>query len=479
LEQAIKQRENKSSPKKRASWFKNWKIISLIIVIVIVVMIAALFFYQKTHFNSNITINNIEVSGLTADRALEKLQASVLINNVYVGDELVTEGKETQMTFSDSDLSEIKKLLQSQWTFFPSPIAKTYLITPVIEDKYRSEDLITELEQILITMNQVLHPPTDAQVSIENGELLISESADGEQYDISSLIEEYGNHDYTSEIYLNPVYLQPVKEDSEIVQSQVEKLQNFLDHNIEFEIHEQVYSLMASELILDASLSENMDVLIDSDTIFNKISEINDSHSTLGKDFSFKTHSGSVISVKGEGYGWALEAEREAALIKEAFEAGETSISASTIVGNGWVGEGYGYETTSNNGIGDTYAEVSIKDQHMWIYKDGELVVDTHVVTGSQSTQQDTLTGVWYILYKRSPYTLTGTSANNSEYATDVEYWAPFTNSGQGFHDADWRTNWSSNAYHTAGSNGCVNVPPDIMKKVYEYLNVYDPVVIY
>lgn len=188
MEQAIKQRENKSSPKKRASWFKNWKIISLIIVIVIIVMIAALFFYQKTHFNSNITINDIEVSGLTADRALEKLQASVLINNVYVGDELVTEGKETQMTFSDSDLSEIKKLLQSQWTFFPSPIAKKYLITPVIEDKYRSEDLITELEQILITMNQVLHPPTDAQVSIENGELLISESADGEQYDISSLI---------------------------------------------------------------------------------------------------------------------------------------------------------------------------------------------------------------------------------------------------------------------------------------------------
>ncbi|WP_416151726.1 L,D-transpeptidase family protein [Salipaludibacillus sp. HK11] len=479
MEQVTKQQENNNSSKKRTSWFKSWKIISLISIIVIAVIIAALFFYQKTHFNSNITINNIEVSGLTADRALETLQASVLINNVYVGEEMVTKGKETQMMFSDNDLPEIKSLLQSQWTFFPSSKPKTYSITPVIQDKYRSEDLIEELEQKLITMNQELHPPTDAQVSIENGEIVISESADGEQYDISSLIEEYGNNEYTSEIYLTPVYLQPVKEDSELVQNQVEKLQNFLDHNIEYEINEQVYSLMASEFILDASLSVNMDVLVDSDTIFNKIVEINDSHSTLGKDFSFKTHSGSVISVKGEGYGWALDAEKEAALIAEAFSAGEKSISASNIYGNGWEDEGYGYETTSNNGIGDTYAEVSIKDQHMWIYRDGELVVDTHVVTGNQSTQQDTLTGVWYILFKRSPYTLTGTSANNSEYATDVEYWAPFTNSGQGFHDADWRTNWSSNAYHTTGSNGCVNVPPDVMKKVYEYLNFYDPVVIY
>lgn len=478
MEQEFKQAENNSSPKKRFSWFKNWKIIILIAIIVIAVIFAALFFYQKTHFNSNITINDIEVRGLTADRALEKLQASVLINNVYVGEEMVT-GKETQMAFSESDLPEIKHLLQRQWTFFPSSEAKTYSITPVIQDKYRSEDLKTELEQELIYMNQILQPPTDAQASIENGEIIISESADGEQYDVSSLIEEYDNHEYTSEIYLSPVYLQAVKEDSETIQNQVEKLQNFLDHNVEYEIQDQVYSLMASELILDASLSENMDVLIDSDTISDKIAEINDSHSTIGRDFSFKTHSGSDISVKGEGYGWALDAEKEAALITEAFETSEKSISASNIYGNGWEGEGYGYETTLNNGIGDTYAEVSIKDQRMWIYKDGKLVVDTHVVTGRQSTQQDTAPGVWYILYKRTPYTLTGTSADDSEYATDVDYWAPFTNSGQGFHDADWRTNWSTNAYPTEGSNGCVNVPPDIMKKVYENLNVYDPVVIY
>ena len=66
-----------------------------------------------------------------------------------------------------------------------------------------------------------------------------------------------------------------------------------------------------------------------------------------------------------------------------------------------------------------------------------------------------------------------------SPYAVEVNYWVPFTNSGQGFHDASWRSNWSKNAYISNGSGGCVNVSPSVMKQVYDNLNTYDPVVIY
>jgi hypothetical protein len=55
---------------------------------------------------------------------------------------------------------------------------------------------------------------------------------------------------------------------------------------------------------------------------------------------------------------------------------------------------------------------------------------------------------------------------------------APFANSGQGFHDASWLTNWVSNANLTVGSGGCVNTPPSIMKTVYENLNTNNPVVV-
>lgn len=66
-----------------------------------------------------------------------------------------------------------------------------------------------------------------------------------------------------------------------------------------------------------------MKATIDSSDIKNKITEINNSQSTLNKDFTFKTHSGSVISVKGQGYGWAINVEKEAKRIQEAFEKGK------------------------------------------------------------------------------------------------------------------------------------------------------------
>ncbi|MGQ0516840.1 hypothetical protein ACT453_40560, partial [Bacillus sp. D-CC] len=65
----------------------------------------------------------------------------------------------------------------------------------------------------------------------------------------------------------------------------------------------EVYSLKAKDLIQNATMSKDMKVTIDASEIKNKVAEINKAKSTLHKDFAFKTHSGSVISVKGQGYG--------------------------------------------------------------------------------------------------------------------------------------------------------------------------------
>ena len=72
----------------------------------------------------------------------------------------------------------------------------------------------------------------------------------------------------------------------------------------------EVYPLKAKDLIQNASMSKDMKVTIDESDIKKKIAEINNAKSTLNKDFAFKTHSGSVISVKGQGYGWALDVEK-------------------------------------------------------------------------------------------------------------------------------------------------------------------------
>jgi hypothetical protein len=460
-------------------WFRNWKFLTLSIVGIIALLFAAISYYQAAHFNANIKINGVEVSGMTASKALKKLQTTVLKNDIYVGDEPIIDGKDTQMGFTNDDLQGVKQLLKDQWSFFPSFNEKDYTLMPGKQDQYRSETLKNELEQKLTTMNQSLTAPVNAHTSLVEGQIVVSKSVDGTQYDVVSIIEQYEKHGYTSEIHLNPLLLLPFKEDSEMVKNEKQKLQDLLQHTIDYKVQDKVHMLSGSELIKNATLSEDLKVTIDPNMIKNKIAEINAAQSTLGKDFSFKTHSGSVISVKGQGYGWALDVEKESALIQAAFEKGEKSIAASNIRGNGWSGEGYGYATTTNNGIGDTYAEVSIAEQRIWLYKAGQLVLTTNVVTGKHSTREDTSPGVWYVLFKRTPYTLKGSAVGKPDYSVQVNYWAPFTNSGQGFHDASWRTNWSSNAYLTAGSGGCVNVAPGVMKAVYDNLSVYQPVVVY
>ena len=476
---AVKHNEDMSrSQNKSIKWYNNWKIITTV-VIIIALIFGAISYYQATHFNARVTINGVEVSGLTANETLAQLQSTNLKNEVYIGDEQIIDGKDTEMVFTADDLQDIEALQKEQWTFFPSFKTRSFTLLPSEQDEYRSVALKNELEQKLNSLNQNLTAPKDAQASLVEGKIVVSESVDGKQYDVPSLLKDFENQGYSSEIHLNPVYILPIKEDSEMVKNQKAKLQELLAHTVNYQVQDKVHSLKGSELIKNATFTEDMNIAIDTNIIQTKIAEINDSQSTLGKDFTFKTHSGSVISVKGKGYGWALNEDKETALVKAAFEKGEGSVSASNIQGNGWSNEGYGYDTTTNYGIGGTYAEVSIAQQRIWLYKDGKQIFTTHVVTGKHSTGEDTSPGVWYILYKRSPYTLTGSAVGNPDYSVEVDYWAPFTNSGQGFHDASWRGNWSSSAYLTGGSGGCVNVPPNVMKTVYDNLSVYQPVVVY
>ncbi|WP_374717667.1 L,D-transpeptidase [Neobacillus sp.] len=461
---------------KSLKWYKNWKWMGLISL---VLLFAAISYYQGTHFNANTKINGINVGGLTAEQALQKLQKSVLKNVVFIGEQKILDGKDTKMNITDKDLPAVKKILQKQRTFFPSTKAKNYSLMSSETDYYRSQTLKKELEEKLVGINKTLKAPQDAQAHWQQGKIVVTKSSNGKQYDIARLLKDYDKQKYTSEIHLNPVYIQPVKEDSEIVKNQKKKLKELLGRTLEYKVQDKVYTFKANKFIKSATVSKDMKIIIKESNIKNKIEEINDVQSTLDKNFTFKTHSGKVISVKGQGYGWALDVEKETALIHEAFEKGKKSLSATNIVGHGWKGEGYGYETLTNNGIGDTYAEVSISEQRIWLYKNGKMVLTTNVVTGRHDTGEDTSKGVWYILYKRSPYVLKGSRAGSSAYEIEVNYWAPFTNSGQGFHDASWRTNWSSNAYLTAGSGGCVNVQPNIMKQVYDNLSVYQPVIVY
>lgn len=445
----------------------------------IALIITGISAYQTTRFNKNITINHTKVGRLTADRAIKKLTSTELKNQVYIGNKRIFDGKDTKMGFTNQDLPDVQKLLSKQRTFFPSSSATNYTLVPEQADQYRSQTMKKLVQEKLLSMNRHLTPAKDSEAQLKNGQIIVTKSVNGTQYDFESLMNDYQKHEYDSVIYLKNVYIQPVRENSPIVAKEKKMLEDLLQRTVNYQVQGKVYSFKAGDIIKNASVSKKMQYTIDTTGIQNKIADINRTQSTLNKNFAFRTHSGSVISVKGQSYGWRLDAGAEAKRIQTALEKGEKSLKAYNVYGVGYSTYGIGYHTTANHGIGNTYAEVSIQNQQIWIYKNGQLMLTTHVVTGRHNTNEDTPPGVWYIMYKESPSTLEGSEAGNPHYSVKVSYWAPFTLGGVGFHDASWRTNWSGTAYLNQGSGGCVNTPPTAMKSVYHYLSQNEPVIVY
>lgn len=126
----------------------------------------------------------------------------------------------------------------------------------------------------------------------------------------------------------------------------------------------------------------------------------------------------------------------------------------------------------------NTYIELDLSRQNVWMYVNGECVVDSPCVTGNVSTGYSTPAGIYYLTYKEMNTTLEGYNADGSTYSSPVTYWMPF-NGGIGFHDASWRYSFGGNIYMTNGSHGCVNLPYWAASTIYSYINTSIPIIIY
>lgn len=106
-------------------------------------------------------------------------------------------------------------------------------------------------------------------------------------------------------------------------------------------------------------------------------------------------------------------------------------------------------------------------------------MLESDIVSGTNNEGNKTPKGVWYIMYQQSPSVLRGQNDDGSSYASKVNYWSPFTETGCGFHDASWRHNWSKTAYLNDGSHGCINMQPSIAGQAYHDLEKDEPVIVY
>ena len=126
----------------------------------------------------------------------------------------------------------------------------------------------------------------------------------------------------------------------------------------------------------------------------------------------------------------------------------------------------------------NTYVELDLTRQRVWMYVDGKQIVNTPCVTGNVAGGYSTPAGIYYLTYKTTDTYLEGYNGDGSKYRSHVNFWMPF-NGGIGFHDAAWRSSFGGNIYMTNGSHGCVNLPYSAAQTLYQNINTSIPIILY
>ncbi|MDE7058209.1 MAG: L,D-transpeptidase/peptidoglycan binding protein, partial [Lachnospiraceae bacterium] len=224
------------------------------------------------------------------------------------------------------------------------------------------------------------------------------------------------------------------------------------------------------EIIDGALLSEWLSVegakvILDKTKVEAYVAELRKKYDTIFRNRTFMTSYGKEVTIVGGDYGWWMDYEQEAVELAEMIENGESGERTPV-----YFQTAASYETPD---YGNTYVEINLTAQHLFLYKDGEKILESDFVSGNASRGYDTPAGAYSITYKQRDATLTG-----ENYRTPVSYWMPF-NRNIGMHDANWRGSFGGNIYKTNGSHGCINLPPSKAKTIYETIEKGTAVICY
>jgi hypothetical protein len=115
---------------------------------------------------------------------------------------------------------------------------------------------------------------------------------------------------------------------------------------------------------------------------------------------------------------------------------------------------------------------VSISQQTMWAYEDGELVITSLVSTGiGEVPETETPIGHFTVLTKFESETMEGTISGEHYRVEDVPSVMYFDNNGNALHGTYWHSNFGAPMSH-----GCINLPLDVAAFLFSWTEIGTPV---
>ncbi len=446
-------------------------IITGILAVLLLAFFAGVFFFSG-HFLPNTTINDTDVSYMTEKEAEKILTEEA---EKYSIDVIGREGSGGTITAGDINLKPVFNGVIGE--FQKSQEAFTWPLSFSDTPEFNSDNVVDFDEDRLEAALNALgifdrnREPEDAYLSEYNsdggyriiaedpGTTLIRGKTEETVKEAIELLKK--NVDLSEE----GCYKEPgiTKEDATL-NTLKDNLNKFVNVKLTIDYGDNSETV-DGDLIGQWISVDGTTVTLDDGKVKEYVDSLAKAHDTFGISRQFKTHSGETITVRGGNYGWWTDRPNTAVALAEAIRKGESGEFKPVYFSEAKV--------HGDSDIGNSYVEVDLDNQHVYVYKDNNLVVHCDCVSGKVSAGNFTPDGTYAITYKERDATLVGET-----YSSPVSYWMPF-NGNIGLHDASWRSSFGGSIYVTGGSHGCVNLPKSKAAEIFEQVEKGEAVVVY
>lgn len=463
-----------STAEKKINRKKLFIILGSVVGAVLLIYVGFSIFFMS-HFYFNTTLNGKNVSGYSADKVFDNWEDEIGNYSLKI---VESDGTESELKGSDIDMvlqwdDTIAKMISKQNGFaWPAKLFNPDQNTSEAIVTFDEDKLDSALDGFPFMDKSKQIDPVDATVSDydkKDGYTLV-ESVSGTAIDKPVLMENiekalYGLAD-TYQITEGNGYLAPkIANDDEKLLAAIDTMNKYAGSEIDYEIGSEKETLDINTFADWLSVNDNEKVEIDEEKVADYVAELGTKYNTYGKSKQLATSYGTTITMSNCHYGWKIDAETEAAAIVDDIKGGEKVTRDLN----------YQYTAASHTGndYGNSYVEINLTSQHLYLYKNGSLVIDSDFVSGNPSKGNATHTGVFGVTYTEKDATLKG-----QNYATPVSFWMPF-NGNEGMHDATWRSSFGGSIYKRNGSHGCVNLPYSVAQTIFENVSAGFPVFVY
>lgn len=414
-------------------------------------------------FAEGSSVNGIDISGKTPKEALKIVEDAFL-------------SKEIRITYKDGQSSFSYRLLNCDFTDFEQYVTNNKPNESMVKLEY---DFIEKIDFSTVDFLQALGNSEELtrsqnatlRVDVEKGTVEIVPEVIGNipsEGVLEAKLTEAVKNDLPEITLTDGDYELPsVLSDDEKLASDMALIKKILNKKITLEVCGHTVTISSKKI--RTMIEYDGEIKVKEDLVAEYVDDLKAKYDTCGVERAFTTSTGEKISIVKGTYGWTINRKSTIEKICRTIlnEKKRPSINAV-------------YSVKGQRPAGDefqgTYIEVSIKNQHVWMYISGVCIVDDDCTTGEWNKESNhTREGMFFLKYKKRDVVLRG-----SDYADFVNYWMPYDKS-IGLHDAGWRTDeeFGGTNYIGNGSHGCVNLRHDTAETIYNNWDADIPIIVW